>query len=70
MPGKLLNDEGDVEVLRPLIYCAEPDLARFAEAMKFPSFHAICAGRRDGLERVAMKKMLDDIEMRMPGART
>ena len=67
MPGKLLNDEGDVEVLRPLIYCAEPDLARFAEAMKFPIIPCDLCGSQDGLERVAMKKMLDDIEMRMPG---
>lgn len=67
MPGKLLNDEGDVEVLRPLIYCAEPDLARFAEAMKFPIIPCNLCGSQDGLERVAMKKMLDDIEQRMPG---
>ena len=67
MPGKLLNDEGDVEVLRPLIYCAEPDLARFAEAMKFPIIPCNLCGSQDGLERVAMKKMLDDIETRMPG---
>jgi tRNA 2-thiocytidine biosynthesis protein TtcA len=31
MPPKLLNDDGDVMVLRPLAYCAEEDLARFAE---------------------------------------
>ena len=67
MPGKLLNDEGDVEVLRPLIYCAEPDLARFAEAMKFPIIPCNLCGSQDGLERVAMKQMLDDIEARMPG---
>ncbi|HEY0917838.1 tRNA 2-thiocytidine(32) synthetase TtcA, partial [Devosia sp.] len=36
MPPRLLNDEGDVEVLRPLIYCAEDDLAKLAEAMAFP----------------------------------
>ena len=67
MPGKLLNDEGDVEVLRPLIYCAEPDLARFAEAMKFPIIPCNLCGSQDGLERVAMKQMLDDIERKMPG---
>ena len=67
MPGKLLNDEGDVEVLRPLIYCAEPDLARFAEAMQFPIIPCNLCGSQDGLERVAMKNMLDDIETRMPG---
>ena len=67
MPGKLLNDEGDVEVLRPLIYCAEDDLARFAEAMAFPIIPCDLCGSQEGLERNAMKAMLDDIERRMPG---
>jgi tRNA 2-thiocytidine biosynthesis protein TtcA len=67
MPPKLLNDEGDVEVLRPLIYCAEPDLARFAEALAFPIIPCDLCGSQDGLERVSMKKMLDEIEARMPG---
>ena len=67
MPGKLVNDEGDVEVLRPLIYCAEPDLAKFAEAMQFPIIPCDLCGSQEGLERNAMKAMLDDIERRMPG---
>jgi tRNA 2-thiocytidine biosynthesis protein TtcA len=67
MPPKLLNDEGDVEVLRPLLYCAEPDLAKFAEAMAFPIIPCDLCGSQDGLERNAMKAMLDDIEKRMPG---
>jgi len=67
MPPKLLNDEGDVEVLRPLIYCAEPDLAKFAEHMAFPIIPCDLCGSQDGLERNAMKAMLDDLEKRMPG---
>ena len=67
MPPRLMNDDGDVEVLRPLIYCAEPDLARFAEHMAFPIIPCDLCGSQDGLERNAMKAMLDDIEARMPG---
>ena len=67
MPPRLLNDEGDVEVLRPLIYCAEEDLARFAEAMVFPIIPCDLCGSQEGLERNAMKAMLNDIEKRMPG---
>ena len=67
MPPKLLNDDGDVEVLRPLIYCAEDDLQRFADAMAFPIIPCDLCGSQDGLERNAMKAMLDDIERRMPG---
>ena len=67
MPAKLLNDEGDVEVLRPLIYCAEPDLAKFAEHMAFPIIPCDLCGSQEGLQRNVTKAMLDDIEKRMPG---
>jgi tRNA 2-thiocytidine biosynthesis protein TtcA len=67
MPPKLLNDEGDVEVLRPLAFCAEADLARFAEALQFPIIPCDLCGSQDGLQRNAMKSMLEDIERRMPG---
>lgn len=67
MPPRLMNDEGDVEVLRPMIYCAEPDLGKFAEAMQFPIIPCDLCGSQDGLERNAMKAMLNDIEKRMPG---
>jgi tRNA 2-thiocytidine biosynthesis protein TtcA len=67
MPPKLLNDEGDVEVLRPLAFCAEADLARFAEALEFPIIPCDLCGSQDGLQRDAMKAMLDDFERKMPG---
>ncbi|MBA3447826.1 MAG: tRNA 2-thiocytidine(32) synthetase TtcA [Pseudaminobacter sp.] len=67
MPPKLLNDEGDVMVLRPLSLCAEADLQKFADAMKFPIIPCDLCGSQEGLQRNAMKAMLDDIEKRMPG---
>ena len=67
MPAKLLNDEGDLMVLRPLAYCAEDDMAKFAAAMQFPIIPCDLCGSQDGLQRNAMKAMLADIEARMPG---
>ncbi len=67
MPPKLLNDEGDVMVLRPLAFCAESDLARFADSMRFPIIPCDLCGSQEGLQRNAMKAMIDDIEHRMPG---
>lgn len=67
MPPKLLNDDGDVMVLRPMAYCAEEDLSRFAEAMRFPIIPCDLCGSQDGLQRNAMKLMIGDIERRMPG---
>ncbi|TYR31078.1 tRNA 2-thiocytidine(32) synthetase TtcA [Mesorhizobium microcysteis] len=67
MPPKLMNDDGDTMVLRPLAYCAEADLAKFADAMSFPIIPCDLCGSQDGLQRNAMKAMLEDIERRMPG---
>lgn len=67
MPPKLVNDEGDVKVFRPLAFCAESDLQKFSDAMKFPIIPCNLCGSQDGLQRNAMKAMLDDIERRMPG---
>jgi tRNA 2-thiocytidine biosynthesis protein TtcA len=67
MPPKLVNDEGDLEVLRPLIYCAEEDLQRFSDAMAFPIIPCDLCGSQDGLQRNVTKQMLTDMEKAMPG---
>jgi len=69
MPPKLLNDEGDVMVLRPLITAAEDDLAKFAEAMQFPIIPCNLCGSQDGLQRVQMNQLLSDWERKKPGTR-
>ncbi|MBP0615294.1 tRNA 2-thiocytidine(32) synthetase TtcA [Jiella mangrovi] len=67
MPAKLLNDEGDLFVLRPLIQSAESDLERFSQAMQFPIIPCDLCGSQDGLQRNLTKQMLDEIETRYPG---
>lgn len=67
MPGKLLNDAGETLVLRPLIFAAEADLAKFATDLKFPIIPCDLCGSQDGLQRNAMKQMINDIDKRMPG---
>lgn len=67
MPGKLLNDAGETLVLRPLIFAAESDLAKFASDLKFPIIPCDLCGSQDGLQRNMMKKMISEIETRMPG---
>ncbi len=69
MPPKLLNDEGDVFVYRPLLQCAERDIEKFAAAMAFPIIPCNLCGSQDGLQRVAMKELLDQWEARSPGRR-
>lgn len=69
MPPKLMNDEGDVMVFRPLIQSAESDLQKYADAMKFPIIPCNLCGSQDGLQRQAMKRMLDEWETKKPGTR-
>ena len=69
MPPKLLNDEGDVLVLRPLLLSAEADIQKFASLLQFPIIPCTLCGSQDGLQRQAMKSMLDEWESRRPGRR-
>jgi tRNA 2-thiocytidine biosynthesis protein TtcA len=69
MPPKLLNDEGDLFVLRPLAHVAEADCARFSQAMNYPIIPCDLCGSQDGLQRQVIKRMLDDWEDRAPGRR-
>ena len=67
MPPNLLNDEGDLNLVRPLIYVAEKDLEKFARYMKFPIIPCDLCGSQDGLQRQQMKKLLNQWEATRPG---
>ncbi|WP_071673068.1 tRNA 2-thiocytidine(32) synthetase TtcA [Nioella nitratireducens] len=69
MPPKLLNDEGDLFVYRPLAHVAEADCERFATAMNYPIIPCDLCGSQDGLQRQQIKKLLDEWETRAPGRR-
>jgi len=69
MPPKLLNDAGDVTVLRPLITSAENDLARYTTALNCPIIPCDLCGSQDGLQRQQMKARLDTWEKDVPGLR-
>jgi len=69
MPPKLLNDAGDVYVMRPLAHVAEADCDRFAKAMGYPIIPCDLCGSQDGLQRQAIKRMVDEWEAKSPGRR-
>ena len=69
MPPKLVNEDGDLLVLRPLAYVTEADCERFARAMRFPIIPCDLCGSQEGLQRQQVKAMLDDWERRSPGRR-
>jgi tRNA 2-thiocytidine biosynthesis protein TtcA len=69
MAPKLLNEDGDLMVLRPLAHVAEADCGRFARDMGFPIIPCDLCGSQEGLQRAQVKAMLDEWERRSPGRR-
>lgn len=69
MPPKLLNEEGDLTLLRPLAYVAEADCERFSKALNYPIIPCDLCGSQEGLQRVQVKRLLDEWEARTPGRR-
>lgn len=69
MPPKLLNDERDLFVLRPLAHVAEADCDAFAKALNYPIIPCDLCGSQDGLQRQVIKAMLDGWEEKIPGRR-
>ncbi len=69
MPPKLISDDGDNVVIRPLIYCAEDDLAAFAVEQAFPILPCDLCGSQENLQRKAISRLLAELDERCPGAR-
>lgn len=69
MPPKLVNEDGDLFVYRPLAFVSEEDCERFARAMAYPIIPCDLCGSQDGLQRMQVKALLNDWEKRMPGRR-
>jgi len=67
MPPKLLSDDGRNVVIRPLAYCKESDLARYADYKAFPIIPCNLCGSQENLQRVQVKKMLAEWEKAYPG---
>jgi tRNA 2-thiocytidine biosynthesis protein TtcA len=69
MPPKLVNEEGDLFLYRPLAFVAETDCEKFARAMNYPIIPCDLCGSQDGLQRQQVKQILDGWETRSPGRR-
>lgn len=67
MPPKLLSDDGDNIVIRPLAYCKEIDIKRYAQIQQFPIIPCTLCGSQDNLQRQVIKQMLQDWEKQQPG---
>ena len=69
MPPKLVNDEGDLFLYRPLAHVSEEDCEKFSTSMGYPIIPCDLCGSQDGLQRQQIKGMLDQWETNSPGRR-
>jgi tRNA 2-thiocytidine biosynthesis protein TtcA len=66
MPAKLRTDDGRNTVIRPLIYCAERDLAEYASSRCFPVVPCSVCSRQPNLKRQAMKELIARLQAANP----
>lgn len=67
MPPKLLSDDKKNILIRPLAYCKEEDLEKYAQHKEFPIIPCDLCGSQDGLQRQVIKRMLADWQKENPG---
>jgi tRNA 2-thiocytidine biosynthesis protein TtcA len=67
MPAKLVSDNGEHVVIRPLAFCKEAELIRYAQLKAFPIIPCNLCGSQPNLQRQNIKKMLQDWNVNHPG---
>lgn len=67
MPAKLLSDDKQNILIRPLAYCTEADIAEFARIKEFPIIPCNLCGSQPNLQRQVIKNLLAGWEKEYPG---
>ena len=67
MPPKLVNDTGEHIIIRPLAYCKEKDIAKYADIKQFPIIPCNLCGSQPNLQRQVIKEMLNEWDKKFPG---
>ncbi len=67
MPPKLVSDNGEFVVIRPLAYVVEKDIIRWAQVQQYPIIPCTLCGSQENLQRKQVGDMLRDWDKRFPG---
>lgn len=67
MPPKLRADDNRNTVIRPLSYCREADIARYAQIREYPIIPCNLCGSQENLQRQNIKAMLTQWDASTPG---
>lgn len=69
MPAGYKTDDGRFDVIRPLIECAEDEIAAHARNAAYPILPCNLCGSQEGLKREAMSALLTRLEQDIPDVR-
>lgn len=66
MPPKLLSDDKQNIVIRPMVYCQESDIIKYAAAQKYPIIPCNLCGSQENLVRVKVKRLIKELALENP----
>ena len=70
MPPILRNDAGNNTIIRPLAYCQEAEIAKYAEEQRFPIIPCDLCGSQPNLKRARVKRLVNELEKETPFIRS
>jgi tRNA 2-thiocytidine biosynthesis protein TtcA len=70
MPPILRSDAGTNTIIRPLAYCQEADIAKYAEEKQFPIIPCNLCGSQPNLKRARVKRLVNELEKEVPFIRS